>query len=230
MSTFVLIHGACHDPWCWSLLERELRGRRHDTRAPDLPSSDPDAGLERYVEVVLDAIDPIAGDVVLVGHSLGALTIPIVAARRPVGAVVFVAGIISRPGMSLADLAEADADRDLPMGDDAIAMLDNGTFKFTDRAAMRLLYHDVEPALAVEAVTHLRPQRSLWDEVSHLEAWPDTRITSIVCRDDRMVDPAWSERIAKERFGIDVTYLEGGHSPMLSHPTELADALIAASS
>lgn len=230
MSTFVLVHGACHGPWCWQPVAAELRDRGHRTIAPELPSADPDVGLDGYVDLVIDALAGVDDDAVLVGHSLGGLTIPAVAARRPVAAMVFVAGIIGLPRASLADLAGSDADRDLPMGDDAITMFDNGTFRFTDAAALRLLYHDVEPALAAEAVGHLRPQRSLWTDVSPFDAWPETRISSIVCRDDRIVDPGWSERVAKERFGIEATLLDGGHSPMLSRPGDLTDALIAAAS
>jgi pimeloyl-ACP methyl ester carboxylesterase len=38
IATFVLIHGAGDVGWCWHLVEAELRQRRHDTVAPDLPS------------------------------------------------------------------------------------------------------------------------------------------------------------------------------------------------
>jgi pimeloyl-ACP methyl ester carboxylesterase len=188
-------------------------------------------GLPDYVKVVHDAINRLdvtgdARDVVLVGHSLGALTVTMVAAQRQVAGLVFVGGIIPMPGKSLADLAEVDADRDLPMGENAIEMFDDGTFIFTADAARRLLYHDCAESVADEAIRQLRRQRSLWTAVCDIERWPDTRLRSIVGTKERLVNPEWSTRIARQRLGIEPEYLESGHSGMLSQPAALADLLV----
>src|SRR5262249_56545672 len=61
---------------------------------------DPDAGCARYAEIVAAAL-PDTPDVVLVGHSLAGLTVPLVAARRPVRALVFLCALIPVPGQSL---------------------------------------------------------------------------------------------------------------------------------
>jgi hypothetical protein len=45
-----------------------------------------------------------------------------------------------------------------------------------------------------------------------------------VPREDRCVDPNWSRRVAA-RLGADVIELEGGHSPFLSRPAQLAEVL-----
>jgi hypothetical protein len=45
---------------------------------------------------------------------------------------------------------------------------------------------------------------------------------SIVCRDDRAVNPAWGRTSARERLGIDAVQIDGGHSPFLTRPAELA--------
>ena len=69
-----------------ALIERlipALEARGHRAVAMDLPCDDPTAGCARYAEVA-DAALPPADDLVLVGHSLGGLTIPVLAARRPV--------------------------------------------------------------------------------------------------------------------------------------------------
>jgi pimeloyl-ACP methyl ester carboxylesterase len=50
---------------------------------------------------------------------------------------------------------------------------------------------------------------------------------SIVCPDDEVLSPDWSRRIARDVLGIEPVEVPGGHSPMLSHPVELADALTA---
>jgi pimeloyl-ACP methyl ester carboxylesterase len=80
MSTFVLIHGAGDVGWSWHLVERELRALGHDTVAPDLPCDDDRGGLNEYADTVIKAI----GDrtrLVVVGHSYGGFTAPLIAAR-----------------------------------------------------------------------------------------------------------------------------------------------------
>jgi hypothetical protein len=68
VSTFVLVHGAWHGAWCWSRLLPELEARGHRSVVMDLPVEDGDATFEEYA------------DVVLVGHALGAMVLPLVAA------------------------------------------------------------------------------------------------------------------------------------------------------
>ena len=224
MATVVLVHGACHGPWCWDALTPLLEARGHRVIAPELPCDDPDADLSTYVDRVVDAVGA-TDDVTLVGHSLGGLTVPVVANRRPVRNVVFLAGIVGMPGKSLADLAEIDADRDVPLEDGDIDPQPNGTFVFSEQCARRALYHDCAPEVADAAIARLRPQRSLWTDVSPDAAWPDTRFASVVCTNDRIVAPAWSARVARERLSVEPIMFDSGHSPMLSHPELLAGVL-----
>jgi pimeloyl-ACP methyl ester carboxylesterase len=224
VGTVVLVHGACHGPWCWDALTPLLTERGHDVVAPEMPCDNPDAGLPQYVDVVLNAIGS-AEDVTLVGHSLGGLTIPAVASRRPVRNLVFLAGIVGMPGKALADLADVDADRDAPLEEGDIEPQANGTFIFSEQCARRALYHDCAPDVTDAAIRQLRPQRSLWTEVNPDASWPDTQFASIVCTSDRIVEPAWSARVARERLGVEPSMFESGHSPMLSHPEQLAAVL-----
>ena len=150
---------------------------------------------------------------------------PIVADRRPVRALVFVAGIIGMPGKSLADLADSDADRDGVLEEGDIRSAGDGMFIFTEQGALRTLYHDCEPGTAVEAAHRLRPQRSMWTQVLPILAWPTVPMASIVCTQDRIVNRPWAERIARERLGVKPVLVDSGHSPMLSHPGLLAEIL-----
>ena len=115
MATFVLVHGAQHGAWCWDRLLPELRSLGHHAIAPDLPCDDPDAGIAEYAQHVVAALDGAGGtdDVVLVGHSLGSLTIPVVAEQllaqgRRVDRLVFLCSVPTGPGpaidASLADM------------------------------------------------------------------------------------------------------------------------------
>jgi pimeloyl-ACP methyl ester carboxylesterase len=90
---FALVHGAFHGAWCWDRLRTELERDGHSTSAVDFPSEDPDAGAGRYADLVVEAI-PKGEDVVLVGHSLGGLTIPVAASRTPTLMTVFLCALV----------------------------------------------------------------------------------------------------------------------------------------
>ena len=103
----VLVHGSYHGAWCWDLLVPELERRGHRTVAVDLPTADPGAGAAEYANVVVAAIEP-GTEPVLVGHSMGGLVIPLVAAARPVRRLVFLAAMLPSPGRSTNDLRKAE--------------------------------------------------------------------------------------------------------------------------
>jgi len=227
MADFLLLHGACHGGWCWDAVVARLREARHQAFAPDLPCDDLDAGLDEYADTAVAALSNPVGDLVVVGHSLGALVVPLVAARVPVRRVVMLAGIVGAPHSSLESLAVEDSDRDLPLEDDDIESDDQSRFRFTSSGARRALFHDCPPAAADAAIARLRFQRSMWTQVADFDNWPATEIVSITSTGDRIVNPAWPDRIARERLGVESVHLPGGHSPFLARPSELTDVLMA---
>src|ERR1043166_4733622 len=97
MPTYVLIPGAMGDSWYGRRVVPLLQMRGHDVVAPDLPATDDHAGLDVYVRVVDGAIGG-RRDLIVVGQSMGALTAPLICARRPVDLLVLVAPMIPRPG------------------------------------------------------------------------------------------------------------------------------------
>src|SRR6187549_3388886 len=99
MSTFVLIHGGGDVGWYWHLVEAELRARGHDVVAPDLPADDDSATLVDYADAVIEAVAE-KQDLVVVGHSFGGFTAPLVAARLSADVLVLIAGMIPAPGES----------------------------------------------------------------------------------------------------------------------------------
>jgi pimeloyl-ACP methyl ester carboxylesterase len=226
VATFLLIHGACHGAWCWEAVA-PLLNERHEVVAPDLPCDDVEAGLEEYAELCLDALAGVRGDVVVVGHSLGALTASVVAARREVTRLVFVAGIIGQPGRSLQEIAAEDQDRDIPLGADDFESDSTHRFRFTPSGARRVLYHDCTDDVASAAIARLRFQRSLWTDRAMFDEWPRCEIVSIVCSDDRVVNPVWSRGISLARLGVQPVEMAGGHSPFFTRPADLAAVLMA---
>src|SRR5262245_7666610 len=97
MATYVLIPGAMGDSWYWHRVVPLLQTRGHAVVAPDLPAADDRAGLDFYVRVVDEAIGA-RRDLIVVGQSMGALTAPLICARRPVDLLLLVAPMIPRPG------------------------------------------------------------------------------------------------------------------------------------
>jgi hypothetical protein len=47
----------------------------------------------------------------------------------------------------------------------------------------------------------------------------------VVCADDYAIPPDFQRRMAREELGVEPIELPSGHSPMLTHVHELADAL-----
>jgi pimeloyl-ACP methyl ester carboxylesterase len=57
--------------------------------------------------------------------------------------------------------------------------------------------------------------------------WPDVPTRFLQGRDDRLFPLAFQRRVARERLGIDVDDMPGGHLMALSQPVELARRLVA---
>ena len=104
MAIFALVHGAWGSGWHWGQVPHELRRLGHEVVAPDLPCEESDATFDDYAAVVLDALaDAPAGEVVVVGFSLGGQTAALVAAARPVHQLVYLAALVPEPGVSLSE-------------------------------------------------------------------------------------------------------------------------------
>jgi pimeloyl-ACP methyl ester carboxylesterase len=220
MATFVFIHGAADVGWYWHLLEAELQARGHDTVAPDLPCDDDTAGLDEYAGTVVEAIGDRA-DVLVVGHSLGEFTAPLVADRVSANALVLVAGMIPAPGEPPDDWWENTGYKS---ASDAHAKQEGYADQKDDPFVT--FYNGVPRVLAEEAMSKERGQSSTWMAGPWpLNAWPDVPTKFVVCRDDRFFPPDFLRRLAQARLGITPDEIDGGHCAALSHPRELADVL-----
>src|SRR5262245_14881557 len=190
MSAVGLIHGGGSSAWDWHLVVPVLRERGHDPIAVDLPTQDESAGWWDYTDSVVEAVGD-RPDLIVVGHSMGGFTAPLVCARRPVELLVFVAGMIPAPGESFND------------------WWTNGGYEasgFED-----VFYHDVSPELAAEAEVRGGVQgEHVLAERWPLESWPDVRTKYLLCRDDRVFPADWARRHARERLGIEADEMDGG--------------------
>jgi pimeloyl-ACP methyl ester carboxylesterase len=212
VATYALIHGAGDVGWYWHLVEAELRRRGHDVTAVDLPCDDESAGWSEYADTVVAAIGD-RGNIVVVAQSLGGFTAPLVCERVPVDLMVLVAAMVPAPG-------ETGGEWWTNTGyEQAVAGRD-------EQDEIALFLHDVPSELADEAVARGRdqaetPMRQPWP----LESWPQVPTRYLLCRDDRFFPADFIRRMVHERLGIDPDEIDGGHTPALSRPGEVADRL-----
>lgn len=231
MTRIILVHGAWHSGSSWGPVEAELVARGHEVRAVDLPADRVGAGTREYVDTVVAAAGT-GSPVVLVGHSLGGLTVPVAAQElgpARVVAQVLVAALVPRPGWSWRDRLRAEDGIMAPGFGRGQERREDGTTHWPPGAAAEDLYAGVAEESSTDAVTAavagLRPQDwTITREVTPLTGWPAVRTVRVVCTADRVVDAGWS-RSAGSVPGSEVVEMAGGHFPMLTRPTELADLI-----
>lgn len=221
MKLFCLIHGSTQDARCWDLLAPELERRGQRVVRASLPTDNPAADTDFYAKAILSSIPGNSEEVVLVGHSASGYFLPLVAERRRVQRMVFLAAIIPQIGVSFLDQLRADSTLLQPnwIGKDPSK---------DESVALDFLFHDCPPEVAQWALTTriLLPLQKVASEVYPLQHWPEVESSYILCKDDRTINPEWSRRAARERLGVEAIEIPGGHSPYLSRPAQLADVLV----
>lgn len=221
MSTFVLIHGGGDVGWSWHLVATELEARGHDVLAPDLPGDDDSLTLTDYADAVVAAVGR-RSDLVVVGHSFGAFTAPLVADRLATDVLVLLAGMVPSPGEPPGDWWTDTGYREAVA---AQAALDGGLTGHADPYVS--FYHDVPRDLAREAVSKGRdhPSSAAMAAPWPLRRWPDVPTRFLLCRDDRFFPADLFRRLVPARLGVVPDEIDGSHCVALSRPRELADVL-----
>ena len=212
MATYALIHGAYDVGWYWHRVEQELHARGQRSVAPDLPIEDDEALLVDNAQVVLDAVRAVHedGEFIVVAHSWGGYIAPIAAELGKADRLILVAPMIPQPGETSEQMWEATGWH-MPR---------------EHSGAMDVFYHDVDPALAAEAMSRERRQsETAGREPWPLPAWPDVPTHAIVCRDDRFFPAEWLRGVVRDRLGIEADELPCGHTPALSRPRELVELM-----
>lgn len=228
MAHFLLIHGASHGAWCWAKLLPELAARGHSARAIDLPSHGDDptdpatVTLDDYVAACIDALED---ETVLVGHSLGGLTITLAAAKasEKVRKLVYLCAFVPPPGQAFAEIRKGAVTPDLQ----SILTIDRdrGLSLVDPERCGPVFYSDCTAEDLAFAQTRLSPQ-----PIAVLTETLDFRPPTvprhyIICSDDRTVRPEYQRAVTRDWPVGTVHTLAAGHSPFFSHPAKLAELL-----
>jgi hypothetical protein len=189
------------------------------------------SGASEWADTVIATIPADADPIVIVGHSLAGLCLPVIASRLPVDRLVFLGAMVPVPGLAYVDVlaAEPDAIKAVNVAEtirDNAAPSGGHEVTMPFEQARALFYGDLDDATAQAAWQRLRPQgMTVFTEKCPLDTWPDVASTYVLMTEDGAVGQDWSRRVAAGRLGADLIELPGSHSPFYRRPTELAELL-----
>jgi len=233
MATFLLVHGACAGGWCWEKVVPLLEAKGHKVCAPDLPGLGDDqtppavVTLADNVEKLARLLDKMDDQVILVGHSLGGVTISQLAEarRRKLKALVYLCALLPTSGKCGRDMTNQEPDAMFRLSRQVSP--DGKTYTFARDKLPALFYSDVSPEDRYKAMERLRPQPL------------SISTTPVTLTEDRFGSvPRWyiectfdyAIRIRLQREMVKMTpckviTMECGHSPFFSNPEELVEHL-----
>jgi len=222
-TTFALIPGAGGSAWFWHRVTPLLAAAGANAIPIELPAADDAADLRRYADIVVESVAGISGPLVLVGQSLGAFTAPIVATRVPSALIVLVNPMVPAPGESGGKWWENTGQRAA-----RIAYFARIGLSREDFDPIEDFFHDVPAAVRDEALRRPEPQQSdtPFERPWPLDRWPDVPTRVIAGSDDRLFPLEFQRRVVRERLGLEVDVMPGGHLMALSRPQELVDRLV----
>lgn len=220
--TFIFVHGGFGSPAELAPTMPHLEAKGHSVINVDLPSENPEATLNDYADAVIRAMAGTTGRRILVAHSAGGATIPLVASRIPVDRMVFAAAIVPEPGRSIADAlgpstTEAIMDVSLDNGD--------GTRSFD----FDLLATLVPPEQREAYVAFLRATQRRQGMAAIYQPWPgaglpDVPCAYILCTEDQIIPPE-RQREFSATLGVTPIEIASEHSVFAMKPETVAAIL-----
>jgi len=220
--TFVLVPGAGGNAGYWQRVEPLISEAGFHSVAVSLPNW-PGATFDDQAGAIVTAAGT-AESVTLVAQSMGAFSAPLTCDRVPVAELVLLNAMIPAPGETAgewwANTGQAAAMRanDQREGRDPGAGFDAQTHFLHDLPADVL---DVLMSSGDE-----EPADSLFEMPFPLDHWPDVPTTVLAGREDRFFPYDFQRRLARDRLGLEVEGLPGGHLLAFSQPGALIDRLI----
>lgn len=222
MANIALVHGAWSDGSSWQAVIAALQEAGHQVAAVQLPLS----SLDDDITWTRREIATFDGPVTLVGHSYGGTVISGAARdNEQVNALVFVAayapdhaetiGVLTEQGASMPGRAA------IRSGDDGWTSLD--PVEFAPALAADIPAATARVLTAVQKPTHFR----CFTTPPGPGAWRVLPSAYVLSRDDQILDPGLQRWFA-DRTNATLTELASSHLSLVSHPDEVAAAILAA--
>ncbi len=235
MSTYVLVHGAYHGGWCYEKIVPLLEAAGHTAIAVDLPGHGDNPApmaevtLDAYVGHVCSVIDAQSEPVILVGHSLGGMTITQVCEQIPdkVAWVVYLTAMLPKNGQNRSDLAEYEGPDD--MASKRIISDDGLSSTISRDIIPPTFYAECPPDDVARAIERLVPQ-ALEPLQNRARTTPErfgsVRRAYIECLRDNAIPIAMQRAMIAAQPCEKVFTIDTDHSPFYSAPDDLAAHLL----
>ncbi len=231
--TIVLVHGAFHGGWCWRRVADALREQGHWVFTPTLTGLgershqlDESVSLDTWIEDIVGVIESEElTDVLLVGHSLGGLTVSGVADRLPerLRALVYLDALLVPDGLTAVDMGPP-GERERRAAAAGIADTDLALPPFPAAS-----FGVVDPDDAAWLQRRMTPQpiRPYLDPV-HLDHPLGNGLpcTYIACTSPIYPANDPSKELARSQPGWRWLELESGHNAMVTAPDALTAMLL----
>jgi len=236
MARFVLVHGAFAGAWIWQPLVDRLTAAGHSAEAFDLPGLGDDqtpvkdATLDAYAARLGSVLASRREPAIVAGNSMGGVVATQGAARCPerVTALVYIAAFIPKDGQSLLDLTRLPEGADDQVQANIVIQGEPPLAIMPAAASRQALYGSCSDEAAAWAIARQRPQpvAPFVTPVSIPSGALDgIKRYYVLCKRDRAIPPALQRRMIAENGCAEVIELDTDHTPQLSMPDELADAL-----
>lgn len=241
MTTYLLVHGAWHEAWCWEKVITLMQKQGYNVVAVDLPGHgkntlDPTiVTLADEVQKVIEIARQQVGRVILVGHSSGGIVISQAAQQlgpEMVESLIYVDAFLPRNGDSVFSLVEMIFNQlsptDFPAHtiNEAIIVSEDGkTSVFKPEMAESFFYHDCSKEDVEFAINNLSRQSfaSLGTPVSLSdEVYGTIPKFYILCTESRDLNKRFLTDYVrcKKVFSI-----PSSHSPFFSMPEKLVEIM-----
>jgi pimeloyl-ACP methyl ester carboxylesterase len=220
--SFVLVPGAGGNAGFWQLVEPLLHKAGFHSVAVSLPNW-PGATLADQADAIVATAEA-AAEITVVAQSMGAFSAPLARDRLAVAELVLLNAMIPAPGETAgewwANTGQADAMRSNDLREDRDP--DTGF------DAQTYFLHDLSPDVLALLMSsgEEEPAGSLFETRFPLGRWPDVPTTVLAGRDDRFFPFDFQRRVARDRLGLEVEPLPGGHLLALSQPEALVARLL----
>ncbi|KAL3722228.1 hypothetical protein ACJRO7_034577 [Eucalyptus globulus] len=247
---FILVHGVCHGAWCWFHVKHRLESAGHRVTPLNLAGAGTSTksiydvhSFREYNEPLLEfmaSLEP-SEKVILVGHSLGGMSLALIADKFPkkISAAVFLTAVMPdtthEPSLVLKQFHSSIPEQE---------WLDN-QFKTFGKPEKRLTSVLFGPEFLAARVYQLSPKEDL--ELAKIMMRPGSLFIEdlatadkftgegygsivrvyVVCKQDLVLPEGFQRRMMKNGGAQHVMEIDGAdHMPMFSEPQKLCDCLL----